>query len=407
MPASSSRRSAAPASGSNASGPATPRARTPGSPGIRTFTLLGGYAGIAGWLWAAGAMPLAVVLAAGAAALVVVAYWAAARTDVEGTTEVAALVVLAAGLLSGVGHLAVASGIFAAAVLLLVEKPRLHAFVARIDDASLRAGIRFGVMAIVVLPLLPAGPYGPLGGVRPRELWAVVLFFTGISFVGFLARRAFGPRYGYAMTGLLGGLVSSTSVTFTFAGVSRGERGFGRSLASGVLAANAVLFLRVLIILAVLGPALALAVVPYFIGPFLVAVVASVVCLAWQEDRGPDVRVVTNPLQFSMALKMVLVFQVVLFAVFVANELYGSLGVQVSGAVVGFVDVDPLLLSMAHSTSGVTTALAAQTVVIGALSNTVLKLLIAAFLGRGRFRGFTVGGLAALGGALGASLWLL
>jgi len=388
------------------SGPASgPHARFAG---LRTLTLLGGYAGIAGWFWAAGAMPIAVVLAAGAAALIVaLSYAAAAHGEVTGTTDVAALVVLGAGLLSGAGELAIASGIFAAATLVLVEKSRLHGFVARIDDASLSAGVRFGVMAIVVLPLLPTGPYGPLGGVRPRELWAVVLFFTGISFAGFLARRVLGPRYGYAMTGLLGGLVSSTSVTFTFAGVSRGERGFGRSLAAGVLAANAVLFLRVLVILTVLGQGLVAAVAPYFVGPFVVAAVGSLLCLAWQENRGPDVRVVANPLQFSMALKMALVFQLVLFGVFVANEFYGSLGVQVSGAVVGFVDVDPLLLSMAHATGGVTTALAARTVAIGVLSNTVLKLLIAAFMGRGRFRWFTVGGLAALGGALGASLWIL
>jgi len=75
--------------------------------------------------------------------------------------------------------------------------------VARLDEASLRAGIRFSVMAVVILPLLPRGPYGPLGGVRPRELWVWVLFFSGLSFAGFLARRALGARFGYAVTGLL------------------------------------------------------------------------------------------------------------------------------------------------------------------------------------------------------------
>jgi uncharacterized membrane protein (DUF4010 family) len=101
--------------------------------------------------------------------------------------------------------------------------------VARIDDVSLRAAMRFGVMALVVLPLLPSGPYGPLGGVQPRELWALVLFFSGLSFLGYVARRAVGPEYGYLATGLLGGLISSTNVTFTFARASRANPAMARS----------------------------------------------------------------------------------------------------------------------------------------------------------------------------------
>ena len=95
----------------------------------------------------------------------------------DATTEVAALVVLAAGLLAGTGAFQLASAIIALETLLLVEKGRLHRLVQRIDDVELRAGVRFAVMACVILPLLPEGPYGPLGGVRPRELWALVLSF--------------------------------------------------------------------------------------------------------------------------------------------------------------------------------------------------------------------------------------
>ena len=139
--------------------------------GIRTFTLLGGLAGIAGWLWGAGAVALATVLLGGGAALVVAAYVAASRHHVDGTTEVAALVVLAAGVLAGTGRLTLASGIIAVTSLLLVEKTRLHAWVTRLDDAGLRAGIRFAVMAVVILPLLPEGPYGPGSGRVSSGRW--------------------------------------------------------------------------------------------------------------------------------------------------------------------------------------------------------------------------------------------
>ena len=160
--------------------------------GIRTFTLLGLQSGFAGWLWSNNLHVIATLLAAGCTALIVAAYVAASRVDVDGTTEVAALVVLGAGLVAGMHELRLASAIMAVTTLLLVEKSRLHSIVERIDDASLRAGFRFAVMAVVILPILPAGPYGPLGGIRPRQLWAMVLFFSGLSFAGYLARRSLG-----------------------------------------------------------------------------------------------------------------------------------------------------------------------------------------------------------------------
>ena len=226
--------------------------------GVRTFTLLGGLAGLSGWLWAQGMPWLAAVLLAGAVALVVVAYLAVAARDPDGTTEVAALVTLAAGVLAGLGHLAFSSAVVAVAALLLIEKSRVHAWVDRLDDTAVRAGIRFAVMAVVLMPLLPPGPYGPLGGVRPRELWVFVLFFSGISFAGYIARLFVGARHGYLVAGLLGGIVSSTSVTLSFSRASKKEdASVGRPLAYGVLAACTTLFVRVAVATAVLSLPLA------------------------------------------------------------------------------------------------------------------------------------------------------
>ena len=203
--------------------------------GIRTFTLLGGVAGLAGRVSTLGLVGFAVVIVAGAVALVIASYVAvaASRHEVDGTTEAAALVVITAGLLAGLGWLALASGIVAVTTLLLVEKSRLHALVRRIDNEELRAATRFGVMAIVILPLLPVGPFGPMGGIRPRELWLLVLFFTGLSFAGYFARRAMGAAHGYPLAGLLAGVISSTSATLTFARLSRSERPLSRPLAVG------------------------------------------------------------------------------------------------------------------------------------------------------------------------------
>ena len=259
----------------------------------------------------------AIALLAGAAAIIVAAYVAASRQDVDATTEVAALVVSQQACSAGLGLFRLASGIIALLSLLLVEKSRLHSMVARIDDVSLRAAMRFGVMALVVLPLLPPGPYGPFGGFRPRELWALVLFFSGLSFLAYVAQRVVGPGHGYLATGLIGGLVSSTNVTFTFARASRDALDVGRPLAFGAVAANAMLFPRVLIATAVLNAALVSCLVPYFLGHLRSSRGPRP---HWEQGRctsfepsGDSAH--QNPLQLIEALRMAALFQVVLMAV--------------------------------------------------------------------------------------------
>ncbi|HOG28305.1 MAG TPA: DUF4010 domain-containing protein [Vicinamibacterales bacterium] len=374
--------------------------------GVRTFTLLGGLAGVCGWLWASGSAALSAVILAGAAGLVVAAYFAAAPRDPDGTTEVAALVTIAAGVVAGVGHLALSSAVIAVTALLLIEKSRVHATVARLDETAVRAGIRFAVMAVVLMPLLPAGPYGPLGGVKPRELWLFVLFFSGISFAGYLARLFVGARHGYLIAGLLGGIVASTGVTLAFSRASRREdQSVGRPLAYGVVAACTMSFVRVMVATAVLFLPLAAALVPLLAAPFLVGVAVVLLGLRrpWQERV--EVQTLRNPLEFRAALQMAVLFQAVLFLVAGVRAVWGDLGLVVSGAVLGLANVDALMISMAKTAavhgSAATPAVA---IAVGILSNTLFKLALAAGLGRGSFRIVAGAGLAAMAAASAIAL---
>lgn len=376
--------------------------------GIRTFTLLGLAAGLSGWLWTNGMHVFGATLLAAAAALVVAAYFAVSRVEVDGTTEVAALVVLAAGALAGMQQLKLASAVIGVTALLLVEKSRLHAMVARIDDASLRAGIRFAVMAVVILPLLPAGPYGPLGGIRPRQLWALVLFFSGLSFAGYIARRIAGARRGYSIAGILGGIVSSTNVAFTFARLSRSDADSGQSLALGVIGACAVMYVRVLVSTAVLNAAVVLPLLLYFAAPFLAAGLFSLWGARKYHDTATPEKAPANPLQFPAALQMAVLFQIVLFVVRWAQGAWGQTGVLVSAGVFGLTDMDALVVSMAKDAAGrLAPAVIAEAIAVGALSNTLLKLAIGVAFGRARFRRFVAAGLAVVAVVSAVSLaWL-
>ena len=372
--------------------------------GVRTFAMLGLVSGLSGWLWTTGLTGLAVVLLGGVSALVVVAYIAASRHDIDGTTDVASFVVLAAGALAGVGYLSVASGIVAITLILLVEKKQLHGWVSKIDRLEMQAAARFAVMAAIILPLLPVGPYGPWDAVRPRQIWLLVLLFSGLSFAGYFARRAVGEKRGYAVTGALGGLVSSTSVTLTLSRLSAAKPESGRALATGALGANVVLFPRVLVATAALAPALALDVWPAFVAPVAGGALLFAFGMRGAKSSGGAMRE-TNPLQIGMALQMAAVFQAVFLVVAYARTHFGQQGILGSAFLLGALDVDALTVSMAELTNaGTPTAITSKAVTIGIFSNTLVKFTCALVLGRGRFRPIAAGGLALMAVALGVAI---
>ena len=196
-----------------------------GSPGLRTFILVAEIGGIAGWLANALSAPWIIGVALGAVALGVVAgYVVAGRNETAGlglTTEFAALVVCLLGAIATLGQspLAIGLGVLTAAVL--AYKQSLHGLVARLGWDDVYAGVRLLIAAFIVLPLLPDRPIDPWGALNPASLWRLVLLISGLSLVGYVATRWLGERMGTALTGVTGGLVSSTAVTLSFARQSR------------------------------------------------------------------------------------------------------------------------------------------------------------------------------------------
>lgn len=364
--------------------------------GVRTFTLLGAVAGIAGLLTAADSALAAGLLVSGALALIVAGYVRASRHDIDATTEVAALVVLGAGVLSGLGELRFSAALTTMTVLLLAEKQGLHKFVDRLDDTMLLAAARVAVMSVVILPLLPEGPFGPAPGIRPRELWILVLLFSGLSFAGFIAERLAGAA-GYPITGLLGGLVSSTSVTLTFSRLSRAHRAQAAPLSTGAVAASTILFLRVLVAVAVLNAAL-VQTLAWYLWPPLVAGLAAL-ALAWRQMDGPRAAPsqLRNPLQFRAALEMAALFQVVLYGVHYARSWLGEGGLLAGGFLLGLTDVDALTLAMTRSvTTGTSADLACRAILMGVIANCLMKAAVAIVIGERRFAWQTAGSLLAM-----------
>lgn len=385
-------------------------AKTRGLPqrlaGVRTFLLLGVLGAIAAQLSLAGFAGAAVALVAGTAGLIVVAYAAVSRRgDVDATTEVAALVVTGAGAFAGFGWLAVASGLSVVTALVLLEKSRIHDLVFRIRSAELAAGTRFAVLALVVLPLLPEGPFGPAPGVRPREIWSLVLLFSGLSFASFIALRVAGPAKGYGVSGLLGGLISSTAVSLSFSRESAKSPQLGSVLALGVLAACSILYVRVLVLSTALNPDVGLAALRYALPPLAAGIVVLLVFLRRFASTGEGAAEPANPLRFVSAVTMALAFQAVLYLMHWVEGRFGAAGVFVSAALIGLTDADALTFSMAKLGRDPSFVLvAARALGIGTLSNTLFKMGLVAALGRGSFRRTALAGLGGLAAAGAAAL---
>jgi uncharacterized membrane protein (DUF4010 family) len=236
----------------------------------------------------------------------------------------------------------------------------------------------------------------------------MVLFFSGLSFAGYLARRARGSHRGYPIAGMLGGIISSTNVTLSFARTSRRETDIGIPLASGVLAACAVMCVRVIIATAVLNLAVSVRLVPYLIGPLLVAALIARLGVREQKEL-PSVEMnPSNPLQLRMALQMAVLFQIVLFAVRWAQSTWGEPGMFVSAGVLGLTDIDALVVSMAKDTNAqLPAATAATAIAIGVLSNTLLKLAVGVIIGVKQFRKVVGIGLSAVAVTCALSLFWL
>lgn len=397
--------------------------------GIRTFTLLGLIGGFGGWFFRDGQSALAAVIIGAGVLFPIVAYAATMRrpgTTTDGTTEIAAIVVVAMGAASALGHRSLASAAAVLCVLLLAEKSTFQNVLKKIEAHELQAALQFAVLALVILPLLPSGAYGPYGAFQPRQLWIVVLLFSGLNFAGYIARRVIGETRGLAVTGLLGGLVSSTAVSLTFSRRSRTETALALPLALGVVAACTVLVPRLLVITSMLRPAVAVAAVPVLLLPFLTGV-SLIAFVMWREretrvapasgtisgtsgatadQHGPVVSTTgQNPLALAASLQMAVAFQVVLFAIAWVQQAVGSTGVLLSASLLGLTDVDALAVSMTrYGADPANVRVAAAAIGIGVLSNTMLKLALVVSIGAARFRTRAAMGLLALAAATGVGV---
>lgn len=351
--------------------------------GIRTFTLLGLVAGLAGVLAAAG-YPLASGMMIAAAAVVVAIGYGRAVLDKgspDATSAVSALAVLALGFLGGIGQPALAVAGAAVMTLILALRTEVHGFIDRLDEADIKAFARYAVIALAVYPFLPAGRYGPYDAWEPRTLWLVVVLVTGFSFAGYVANRIFGAKRGTIATAIIGGAYSSTAVTQSLSQRLGAGQGTGAENA-GIALATAVMYLRVTLLVGVLATPL--------LEPFLFLIFPALLTgwsVSWwlyrraAHSTGPAPP--GNPIALIPAFGFAAFVAVAAVAARWAQGEFGEQGIAVLLLLMGSMDVDAAIVTAGGLEPGtIANELAALAITGTILANMAVKLGVTIVYGR-------------------------
>lgn len=382
------------------------RERSPAAKaGLRTFSLVA-LAGTLGALlsqktgapWVLGA---GLLLMGG---MMVASYFKDGESEDPGTTTIAAIVVcygLGAMVWYGMEQLAVTLAILTTA--LLYFKPELRDATRSLTRLDLVSILQFAVLSFVILPILPDQDYGPYNALNPYQIWWMVVLISGLSLAGYAALRIAGQRHGTLLTGLFGGIASSTATTLAFSRHSRDSAHMTGMAALIILLANWVVLVRLAVLVAVLQPALLRPMLTLLGGGALAGL--AMLYLFWRRlDEKPSTPVLEmkNPTELRAALGFGLLYAGVLFAAAWLSDWVGSHGVYAVALVSGLTDVDAITLSSLRlfGLGNLQPQQVATTVLLALLANIAFKSGLAAAIGGGKLARQVLPGMAAVAGGL-------
>ncbi len=312
------------------------------------------------------------------------------------TTAAASLAMFSVGILMGLDRAQYAVMLAIVIAVTLSSRNLTDKWSAAITATDIRAGLQFACLTGILLPLVPDRTLW--GIINPYTTWLMVVLITGVNFVGYIAIRWLGARAGAAITGLIGGLASSTAVTLSFSRRSVSEPENGGAFAVAIMLAQLSMLLR----LAVLMCVLCLALGQFMIAPWCVLILTGLgacgfVALRHGRNAEGSVPEIKNPLDLGSAIKFGLLYAAVVFLIEKTGESAGT-GFFAVSFLSGIPDTAAVVMSLSNQAQAGQTAfpLAALGVLTGVLANTIVKFGIALFVGRGAFRKYVSTGFGAM-----------
>jgi len=360
------------------------------SVGLRSFVLIATLGGISGVLVPdLGPWPPVAALVALAFGLF---FHGKSIEDAKGphgiTTELAALVVFVLGVSVVLGYVTEGVVLGGFVTILLHWKQPLQALVHKIGANDFAAIARFLIVALVVLPVLPNKTYGFLSVLNPFQIWLMVVLVVTINLAGYIVLRVVGSRSGATVAGALGGLISSTATTVSYAGKTKENDGLDAIAAIVICVASSIVYGRVLLEISVVAPGL----LSYTFWPLILFSIFMIIVAAIIISRVSSEQIETpetdNPAQLKVALMFAALYAVVIFAVAAVKELFGDQWIYLVSALSGLTDVDALTLSVSQLFQAGTLdgGTGGRAIFIASLSNLVFKWGVVLTLGNRRLK---------------------
>jgi len=349
--------------------------------GIRTFVLLAltGFTGVALHFlvspWVFAAILLSVM------ALTAISYWITSiKGDIGATSELAGLLSMILGALTFLGYIELSLMITVIVLVLLSTKMQLMNVIGKITNEEIYALVRFVVMALLIFPFLPNENYGPYQVINPREIGWVIILTSGLGFLGYVLMRVLGANKGILLTGILGGLVSSTMVTWVFSKKSKEGDALNSLYTSAILAACTIMVVRVALWvflfnkLLLVGLALPLSIL------FLTAAGATIYFYMRNKKDGTTEAQLPlgKPLEMTNAILFGVLYVAILLVITYANDYFGDEGIYITSGIAGMSDVDAISISISKmSVITLSPKTAQNAILIATLTNTISKFAIA------------------------------
>jgi uncharacterized membrane protein (DUF4010 family) len=327
------------------------------------------------------------------------------------TSELAVLLCFLLGYLSLTQHLALAAATGIISAALLAEKKSLHHFAtSTLSDAEFTDTLKFLAIVFIIYPLLPAGTYGPYGFFEPRKIWFFIILVSAVSYFGYFFAKYFSEKNGRLLTAILGGLASTTAYTGAASKMVAETPSIAIPMVRATLLANAIMFPRMFILIAVIDRPLAL-----LAAPVLLVMTASGLLASWWLGRSGERPAVTqsrhfsNPFALRPALQFGLLFTAVLFITRVGGRLFDHDSQWITGFIGGLLDVDAVVLSFGEACRNghMSPDSVVGACVLAGLANALFKSSLAFASRQNAFSFRLIAGFALIFGTGGLALVLL
>jgi len=326
-------------------------------------------------------------------------YMTSSKGDIGGTTEFSALIAFLLGALIFLGYIELSLMITVVSMVLLSSKGKLQTIIGEITEEEMYALIRFVVLALLILPFLPDEGIGPFGVVNLQEIGWIIILTSGLGFLGYLLIKFLGHDRGILLTGIVGGLVSSTMVTWIFAKKSKDAPALSSHCATAILAASSIMIIRVLVWVFIfntdLAPSLYLPV-----GLIFGAGIGATLLFYFRQNRNIAVDTTLpqgKPLNMRSALTFGVIYTLVILLVSYTNEYFGQSGMYISSVIAGLTDIDAITISVSKLAGDTLSINIAQNaIILATISNTLIKIGISLWAGSAELRKFIFIGYGAI-----------